>query len=90
MYYVIYSTDPYLLARMATNLQLEGHQIDDWEETFDPFYTELPPRKWLVYHLKDWSFHNHDASHLNPSTRFTLTEKNYIEVLGAIIKNKDK
>lgn len=95
MYYVIYSPDPYLLARMATDLMCEGIDVlDDW--MFDPKEdhpfadNRLPPIKWLVISGKEFYFLNHKG--LSRPTRFTLTEKNYLKVLGTIInaKNKEK
>ena len=36
-YTVVHSKDPYLLARLATDLQMSGVKVDDWHEYGDPF-----------------------------------------------------
>ena len=39
-YTVVHSKDPYLLARLATDLQMEGYWIYEYVEWAHPFYTE--------------------------------------------------
>jgi len=88
MYYVIYSPDPYLLARMATDLQCEGYGHHKAFEEFNPFEPDKLPTKWLAISGGCIYFINHNGGGL--PTRFTLTEKNYLKVLGEIINAKNK
>jgi len=87
MYYVIFSADPYLLARMATDLQMEGYLLHDWFDRFNPF---IAGNKWLVVsqcgiqHYLYFLPHNGSS----PDCRFWLTSSNYLRVLGEILNNK--
>jgi len=94
MYTVIYSTDPYLLARMATDLQMVGYEII-LKHVFDsvdknhPFY---PGRlNMAINHpepkKKGISFWVISLTEYNP-IRHTLTARNYLKVLGAIANSK--
>lgn len=89
-YFVIYSSDPYLLARFSMELQMEGMRCDeDWNSYNHPF-TQSPSVKWLLIgEANGFEFHNHDVrycSDITNPTRFWLTEKNYLEVLGSVLK----
>ena len=91
MYTVIYSKSPYLLARMATDLQMEGWRNDEgWNNIYNPFsklsygvvkYIELGSEDG-----KTFSFFTHKCEG-NP-IRHTLTSRNYLKVLGAILNSK--
>lgn len=88
MYTVIHSTDPYLLARMATDLQCEGFINDkEWNE--------------IDWHVGDWDNQYLAVDHYeeevrnmltffsiecggNP-TRYTLTSRNYLSILKKIL-----
>ena len=89
MYFVIHSTDPYLLARMCTDLQMQGWEyLKHWEND-TPFKNDC---KWVAiwggeYH-KDFYFLNHNG--VAPDARFTLTSKNYLKVLGTILESKKR
>lgn len=92
MYTVIYSKSPYLLARMATDLQMEG-----WEDykgnhdKFHPFtgtdqYTSgFGKCEWMevLSARLGFNFHNHEC--WGSPIRHTLTSRNYLKVLGAIL-----
>lgn len=87
-YSVIHSNDPYLLARMATDLQMEG--VED-EQTFtfqNPFHvSEHSPVSYL-HTCKDntFSFQNHGWCPVTKSKdRHELTESNYLDVLEAVL-----
>jgi hypothetical protein len=93
MYTVLHSpNDPYLLARMATDLQMEGFRRsgEDYEE-IHPFNKEF---KWIAVYGKghsekgDVSFGIHSHSCGKNATHFTLTSKNYLETLQFLIENK--
>ena len=88
MYYVLYSDDPYLLARMATDLQMEGFQSEDeWNVSFHPFVKNF---KWMpIYTVHNiFNFIDHKGS--EPDCRLWLTSRNYLRVLGEILNNKNK
>ena len=82
-YTVVHSKDPYLLARLATDLQMEGYKIshlneDDWH----PFTTDFC---WAeVWKGDDINFHNQPC--LGHPTRHELTSRNYIKVLTQILQ----
>jgi len=82
MYYVLYSADPYLLARMATDLQMEGFQIFD--QGFCPFDTLNCNN--LAFEV-DTNFMVFMVSRSIPIWR-TLTPRNYLRVLGEIVNSK--
>ena len=81
-YTVVHSTDPYLLARLATDLQIEGVENDEhWNDSFHPFHTNI---NWLaIYPTTPFNFHNQQCFG-NP-TRHELTSSNYIKVLTQIL-----
>ncbi len=84
MYTVLYSNDPYLLARMAVDLMGEGYDGDTfWNKDHHPFngrsfLSVYRNQNLLVFHC------------LSNKPRITLTESNYIETLGMLIENKSK
>lgn len=85
MYYVIHSKDPYLLARMSTDLQLEGIPSDEgWNNTCHPFNGFM----WMAIleEIPYFNFHSHKCQ--PPDKRFWLLENNYTEILQTIIENK--
>lgn len=104
MYTVIYSTDPYLLARLATDLQMEGIFSTQWNDWFNPFshLKEDNPThqcKWMAIgerglNLFEFYSHNCSCDEENIMTRHTLTarhtltSRNYLKVLGAILNSK--
>lgn len=95
MYYVIHSKDPYLLARFCTELQMEGYVYPEYwaEEGHHPFFTMADLiYSWLTVDPDDKEVraHNHSCSITTYTTRFTLTSRNYTEVLEAVLTNKTK
>ena len=82
-YTVVHSTDPYLLARLATDLQMEGVEDDkDWNNYYHPFcaYNE-----WMaIYPTVPFNFHRHDC--FGDPIRYELTSSNYIKVLTQILE----
>jgi len=89
MYFVIYSSDSYLLARLCTDLQMEGIPVDlVWAEYFHPLKTE---QRCTYLHIDEMGigFYSHDeCSKTPPQNRFTLTSRNYLKVLGEIVRSK--
>ena len=87
-YSITHSFDPYLLARLSTDLQLNGVPIDyGWcndedNHPFDGYCTYLHTGDW-----EGFGFHSHGLC-LETLTkdRYELTEKNYNKVLSAILK----
>ena len=87
-YTVVHSKDPYLLARLATDLELHGCLNDEeWNKINNPFDGTN-----LINHLhtsdpSGFCFHTHDfdpdVSHDN---RHELTSRNYIKVLTQILE----
>ncbi len=85
MYTVLYSNDPFLLARMAVDLQMEGFYNDDgWNDTYNPFTGAL----YLDFAVNN-QFTFFEINFV-PKSTLTLTESNYIETLGFLIENKSK
>lgn len=85
-YTVVHSTDPYLLARLATDLQMEGGKSNIWNSYHNPFSksSNIIPNEWLVYDFGVIEFYNHDCGG-NP-IRHELTSRNYIKVLTQILQ----
>lgn len=87
MYYVIHSTDPYLLARFSTCLQMAGWPVDlPWCDRNNPFTGHIyldTEDDVITFFLGDWS-----VSFGDDATRFTLTERNFETVLLTIIDQK--
>jgi len=84
MYTVIYSKSPYLLARMATDLQMEGISSNgDWNDSFldsDWVFDEIE-----YIRIGPDGF---DMFIINHRDSITLTSRNYLKVLGAILNCK--
>ena len=79
-YTVVHSKDPYLLARLATDLQMENKKFTPAFE--DPF---IKYKKYLtIYEWCEFGFYTHDC---NPQDRFfKLDDTNYIKVLTQILE----
>jgi len=84
-YHVVYSKHPYLLARLCTDLQMEGMVVR--HEQWHPFDAETPPMNRLFVGDTEGfvSFGNHEGVG-NPA-RWHLTEKSYPIVLENIIND---
>ena len=85
-YTVVHSKDPYLLARLATDLQMEGYGFRDLFNDC-PFneFTE-----WMMINRPDWRGKTFDLFMIpgysfNP-IRHELTTRNYIKVLTQILE----
>ena len=76
----IRSTDPWLLARLITDLQLEGFSADSDDE-YNPFYKSY----WMAVFtkLKDTSCSKWCNFPDKPVQR--ITESNYLEILETIL-----
>ncbi len=77
---VLHSECPYLLARMATDLEMEGVKNDRvWNDCYNPFESvgirHLMVQSWF-------EFHTHDCS----KTPIKLTSRNYNTVLEKVLK----
>lgn len=81
MYTVIFSTDPYLLARMATDLQMEG-----WRNTVSEWHPFTKVDKWLQIYFKEFCLIDHCG--IGSPIRHTLTARNYLKVLGEILEGR--
>ena len=85
-YTVVHSKDPYLLARLATDLQMEGlsdkllleYQSIGW----NPF--DKKEFQWLRISSEGLLFMSHKGTGLVP--RHELTSRNYIKVLTQILE----
>ena len=91
MYFVIYSSDPYLLARLCTELQMMKHRLAKYGydnlngEDFS--FKKSDGIKWMaIYVGGTFCFYSHPC--IQPEIRLHLLEKNYTEVLETIIKKK--
>ena len=84
-YTVVHSKDPYLLARLATDLQMSGIKLSDdyWSEIYNPFsHDEI----WMpIYPYKVFEFHPHDCKYKS-EIRHELTSRNYTEILTQILE----
>lgn len=90
-YTVVHSKDPYLLARLATDLQMEGLTIDlPWAYTKNPFtgknYMTVYESEFPANYDSegDISFYEHECN--GDPTRHELTSSNYIKVLTQILE----
>jgi len=87
-YTVVYSKDPYLLARLATDLQMSGVKSDiGWDINFNPFSESLKPCRYVAIGdggVSKFSFHNHEC--FEPTIRHELTSRNYLSVLTKILE----
>lgn len=86
-YSVVHSNDPYLLARLATDLQMSGVKNDEvWNDIFNPFSRSNATSYLAVgqpYYENKISFYNHDGA--GSPIRYELTKSNYLTVLEAIL-----
>lgn len=82
-YTVVHSKDPYLLARLATDLQMSGYKISQYNEhDWHPFTTGF---YWAeIWQGDDINFHNQPC--FGSPTRHELTPRNYIKVLTQILE----
>lgn len=82
-YTVVHSTDPYLLARLATELLMEGISWrSDGNDCHNPFKNGF---EWLdVGESKSFNIQCHECFG-NP-IRHELTSRNYIKVLTKILQ----
>ena len=74
-YFFIHSSDPYLLARLCTDLQMEGWH---WTGFNDPFI-----RDRIVIDIGIFYFIDHEG--VDNPTRLTLTSRNYHTILKQIL-----
>ena len=82
-YTVVHSTDPYLLARLATDLQMEGCEQTAINNSF-PFQEDF---EWMVvYGDGEFGFYNHNCGGSQTNLRPLLTSRNYIKVLTQILE----
>ena len=81
-YTVVHSNDPWLLARLATDLQMEGcNQVSI--NTKDPFMECV---EWFtIYNDGEFGFYIHECASSSAELRCELTEENYITVLNQIL-----
>jgi len=85
-YTVVHSKDPYMLARLATDLQMSGAKIED--NDFHPFTEFQCPTDYIHTCIdQTFTFQNHDWCPLTKSDdRHELTSRNYIKVLTQILE----
>jgi hypothetical protein len=83
-YTVVHSKDPYLLARLATDLQMEGIKHKFYHKFAHPFFDKcLVSWLQLMPHSMVFNFHPHDC--FGDPIRHELTSRNYIKVLTQIL-----
>ena len=92
-YTVVHSTDPYLLARLATDLQMEGIETTKgyWNNEYNPFSHLVEgsgqfPNSWCLIYPTFFEFHNHDGNGPEREALHELTSRNYIKVLTKILE----
>lgn len=83
MYIVVYSSDPYLLARLATDLQMEG--IENTDPINGPF-NEALAYMWIYKIFNEFELGNYEGCG-NPF-RMTITSRNYLQTLTTILEAK--
>jgi len=82
-YTVVHSKDPYLLARLANDLQMEGYFVSDWIEWADKKI--FGGFNYLKVYTDTIDFFDVTYSVAKePITK--LTESNYIKVLTQILE----
>jgi len=84
-YTVVHSKDPYLLARLATDLQMSGYNEDDLNFNHHPFQKGF---YWMdinsnVSPIGSFEFHCTPLKYYGNSCE--LTSRNYIKVLTQIL-----
>lgn len=82
-YTVVHSNDPYLLARLATDLQMEGFIVSDWVEYADKQIFSGFNYLKIYPDLIDFFDESYSVAK-EPNTK--LTEANYIKVLTQILE----
>jgi len=83
-YTVIHSTDKWLLARLSTDLMMEGIKDDrEWNDMFNPFNNNVC--KWISI-MRTFGFHPHPCGISRTPLRLALTSRNYLQVLTTIIE----
>lgn len=82
-YAVVHSKDPYLLARLATDLQMEGGSIDCHEKELTPFDKDV---KYLHTWANCQAHFSRSMERYIPVIRLWLTSRNYIKVLTQILE----
>jgi len=91
-YFVIYSSDPYLLARLCTDLQMMKAKVNtewcDHNNPFDGWAERGVPTYYLYTHCQDgfMEFHNHCGESKDKEIMITLTSRNYLSVLTQILE----
>ncbi len=96
-YTVVHSKDPYLLARLATDLQMSGytHEPTAWDS--DPFgdnklqsgrRREDNPQDFMILNNPsepDYSFSFYNVKGDEYEASHELTESNYLQVLESVL-----
>lgn len=78
----IRSTDPWLLARLITDLQLEGFSYDKyWHLNTYPF----SPRVWLNVYTSSKQFRSLYSKLFREHPAVELNKSNYLEILETIL-----
>ena len=81
-YTVVHSNDPWLLARLATDLQMELCKQVSFN-TNDPFISGV---EWFtIFNDGEFGFYIHECASSSAELRCELTEENYINVLTQIL-----
>ena len=86
-YTVIHSNDPYLLARLATDLQMEGFEKRSPDNViYNPFDINLPLNEWCYINDLPGTFNFGCHKGVPDPIRHELTSRNYIKVLTKILE----
>jgi hypothetical protein len=84
-YTVVHSKDPYLLARLATDLQMSGFEPSEWINYSDKnVFNNFDYIKTYVDNLFD--FFNDSYGTVVRNVDHELTSSNYIKVLTQILE----
>ena len=88
-YTVVHSADPYLLARLATDLQMEGiENEEEWNDIYNPFTKCAVKNYYLSVGQSGaenmFTFYCHNG--VDNPIRHELTSRNYIKVLTQILQ----
>lgn len=84
-YTVIHSEDPYLLARMATDLQMSGWASEGkWNDYAHPFTDYLPCYDLDIRTGYDFCFFTSDNRVVGEKVA-TLTSRNYLSILKKVL-----
>jgi hypothetical protein len=82
-YTVVHSKDPYLLARLATDLQMSGERVECDEINLTPFNKGV---KYLHTWANNPAIFSRGRKRIIPVIRLWLTTRNYIKVLTQILE----